>query len=36
MFTDTDSLTFEIKTNDFYENFYKNNGNLDFSEYSKN
>ena len=33
LFTDTDSLVYEIKTEDVYENFYKNKNLLDFSDY---
>ena len=31
MFTDTDSLVYEIKTEDVYENFYKDKNLFDFS-----
>ena len=36
LFTDTDSLVFEIKTEDVYENFYKDKNLFDFSDYSLN
>ena len=32
LFTDTDSLVYEIKTNDVYEDFYKDKDLLDFSD----
>ena len=35
LFTDTDSLVYEIKTNDVYEDFYKDNNLFDFSGYPK-
>ena len=35
LFTDTDSLVYEIKTNDAYEDFYKDNNLFDFSDYPK-
>ena len=36
LFTDTDSLTYEIKTNDAYEDFYEDKYLFDFSNYPKN
>ena len=33
LFTDTDSLVYEIKTKDVYEDFYENKNLFDFSEY---
>ena len=33
MFTDTDSLVYEIKTEDVYEDFYKDKNLFDFSNY---
>lgn len=36
LFTDTDSLTFEIEMNDAYEGFYVDKNMFDFSEYSEN
>ena len=36
LFTDTDSLCYEIKTNDVYEDFFYNKDKFDFSEYDKN
>ena len=33
MFTDTDSITYEIKPEDVYEDFFKNKHLFDFSEY---
>ena len=35
LFTDTDSLTYEIKPEDFYEDFFKWKDLFDFSNYSK-
>ena len=35
MFTDTDSLTYEIKSENIYEEFYKWKDLFDFSNYSK-
>ena len=35
MFTDTDSLTYEIKSENVYKEFYKWKDLLDFSNYSK-
>ena len=35
LFTDTDSLTYEIKSKNVYEKFYKWNDLFDFSNYSK-
>ena len=35
LFTDTDSLTFEIKSKNVYEEFYKQKDLFDFSNYSK-
>ena len=34
LFTDTDSLIFEVKTDDVYEDFSKNKEMFDFSNYS--
>ena len=34
LFTDTDSLTYEIKTEDYYEDFSSGNEMFDFSNYS--
>ena len=34
-FTDTDSLTYEIKTEDIYEDFFRNKYLFDFSDYLK-
>ena len=36
MFTDTDSLTYEIKSENVYEEFFKWKNLFDFSNYSKN
>ena len=36
LFTDTDSLVSEIKTEDVYEDFYKDKNLFDFSDYSLN
>ena len=33
LFTDTDSLVYEIKTEDVYEDFYEDKNLLDFSDY---
>ena len=33
LFTDTDSLVYEIKTEDIYEDFYQNKNFFDFSDY---
>ena len=35
LFTDTDSLTYEIKAEHIYEEFFKWKGLFDFSNYSK-
>ena len=35
LFTDTDSLTYEIKSENFYEDFFKWKDLFDFSNYSK-
>ena len=35
LFTDTDSLVYEIKTEDIYEDFYKDKNEFDFSDYPK-
>ena len=35
LFTDTDSLTYEITSEDIYEEFFKNKHLLDFSNYPK-
>ena len=36
LFTDTDSLVYEIKTEDVYEDFYKGKNFFDFSDYPLN
>ena len=36
LFTDTDSLCYQIETNDVYEDFFNNKDKFDFSEYDKN
>ena len=36
MFTDTDSLVYEIKTEDVYEDFYQDKNLFDFSDYPLN
>ena len=36
LFTDTDSLVYEIKTEDAYEDFYEDKDLCDFSDYSLN
>ena len=36
LFTDTDSLVYEIKTEDFYEDFYLDKDLFDFSDYPVN
>ena len=36
LFTDTDSLVYEVETNDVYEGFYKNKNLFDFSDYLEN
>ena len=36
LFTDTDSLVYEIKTEDIYEDFYRDKNLFDFSYYSLN
>ena len=33
LFTDTDSLVYEIKTEDVYEDFYQDKNLFDFSDY---
>ena len=33
LFTDTDSLVYEIETDDVYKDFYKNRSLFDFSDY---
>ena len=33
LLTDTDSLVYEIKTEDFYEDFYEDKNLFDFSDY---
>ena len=33
LFTDTDSLVYEVKTEDFYEGFYQDKNLFDFSDY---
>ena len=35
LFTDTDSLFYEIETDDVYQDFYKNKHLFDFSDYQK-
>ena len=35
LFTDTDSLTYEIKSKDIYKEFFKHKHLLDFSNYPK-
>ena len=35
LFTDTDSLTYEIKSEDIYEEFFKHKHLFDFSNYQK-
>ena len=35
LFTDTDSLVYEIKTNEVYEDFCKDKDLFDFSDYSQ-
>ena len=35
VFTDTDSLTYEIKSEDIYEEFFKHKHLFDFSNFSK-
>ena len=35
LFTDTDSLTYEVKSGDIYENFYKDKHLFDLSNYPK-
>ena len=35
LFTDTDSLTYEIKSEDVYEEFFKHKNLFDFSSYLK-
>ena len=35
LFTDTDSLTYEIKSKDIYEEFFKHKNQFDFSNFSK-
>ena len=36
LFTDTDSLTYEIETNDIYNDFFKDNNKFDNSDYPEN
>ena len=36
LFTDTDSLFYEIETDEVYENFYEGKSLFDFSDYLKN
>ena len=36
LFTDTDSLVYEIETEDVYEDFYEDNDLFDFSDYPQN
>ena len=36
MFTDTDSLTYEIESKDIYEKLFKHKHLFDFSEYQSN
>ena len=35
MFTDADSLVYEIETNDVYEDFFEDKDKFDFSDYPK-
>ena len=35
LFTDTDSLTYEIETEDVYQDFWKNTDKFDYSEYNE-
>ena len=35
MFTDADSLVYEIETNDVYEDFFEDKDMFDFSDYPK-
>ena len=35
LFTDTDSLVYEIKTDDAYEDFYENKNLFDFRDYPR-
>ena len=35
LFTDTDSLVYEIKTEDVFEDFYKDKNLFDFSDYQQ-
>ena len=35
LFTDTDSLVYEIKTDDVYEDFYEDENLFDFSDYPR-
>ena len=36
LFTDTDSLVYELETNDIYEDFTENKNLFDFCDYSQN
>ena len=36
LYRDTDSLTYEVKTEDIYEDFYKDKDLFDFSNYPEN
>ena len=36
LFTDTDSLTYEIETNDVYQDFFNDKQKFDFSDYTEN
>lgn len=36
LFTETDSLTYEIETEDVYQDFWKNKDKLDYNEYNEN
>lgn len=36
LFTDTDSLTYEIQTKDVFKDFWKNKNKFDFSDYPEN
>ena len=36
LFTDTETLVYEIKTEDVYEDFYQDKNFIDFSDYSLN
>ena len=36
LFTDTDSLTYEIETKDVYKDFFNDKDKFDFSDYNEN